>query len=56
MSVASEKLVQAENAGSKAKKTAEDWNLNENAEPVAEKIEPDPASLAPGGDSTIEKK
>ena len=38
---ASEKLVQAENAGIKAKKTAEDWSLNENAEPVAEKVEPD---------------
>ena len=53
---ASEKLVQVENAGMKAKKTAEEWNLNENAEPVAERIEPDPASIAPGGDSAAEKK
>ena len=53
---ASEKLVQAENAGMKAKKTAEEWNLNENAEPVAERIEPDPASIAPGGDSAAERK
>ncbi|MEO7319014.1 MAG: hypothetical protein ABIZ56_08505 [Chthoniobacteraceae bacterium] len=56
MSSASAKLVQAENAGVKAKKTAEDWNLNEHAEPVAEKVDPDPASLAPQGDSAVEKK
>ncbi len=56
MTIASEKLVQAENAGMKAKKTAEEWNLNENAEPVAEKLEPDPASINPKGDSAAEKK
>lgn len=56
MGSASDKLIQAENAGLRAKKTAEDWNLNENAEPVAEKIEPDPASINPQGDSAAEKK
>ena len=56
MAVASEKLVQAENAGVKAKKTAEEWSLNDNAEPVAEKLEPDPASINPKGDSAAEKK
>ena len=56
MSSASAKLVQAENAGVKAKKTAEDWNLNENAEPVAEKVDPDPPSIDPKGDSAVEKK
>lgn len=53
---ASEKLVQAENAGAKAKKTAEEWNLNENAEPVAEKVDPNPESIAPGGDTPKLKK
>ncbi len=49
MSSASEKLLQAENAGTKAKKTAEDWGLNENAEPVAEKVQPDAPAEAPVG-------
>ncbi len=56
MAAASEKLVQADNAAAKAKKTAQDWSLNENAEPVAEKIEPDPQSINPKGDSAVEKK
>ncbi len=41
MSSATGKLLQAENATEKARKTAEDWGLNENAEPVAEKVDPD---------------
>ena len=56
MGSASEKLMQAENAGLKAKKTAEEWNLNESADPVAEKVDPDPPSIAPGGDSAAGKK
>lgn len=51
MTSASEKLLQAENAGSKARRTAEEWGLNENAEPVAERVQPDAA-----GDAPVEKK
>ena len=47
MASATGKLLQAESAEARAKKTAQDWGLNENAEPVAEKAEPDPVGEAP---------
>lgn len=48
MATASEKLLLAEDAAVKAKKMAEEWGLNENAEPVAERVQADePAAEAP---------
>ena len=47
MTGANAKLLQAETAGSKARKTAQDWRLNENAEPIDEKAPPDPVGEAP---------
>ena len=47
MTTANAKLFQAETAGSKAKKTAQEWGLNENAEPVDESAPPDPVGEAP---------
>ncbi len=47
MTTANAKLLQAESAGSKAKKTAQDWGLNENAEPVAEGAQPEAVGEAP---------
>ena len=47
MTGANTKLLMAETAGSKAKKTAQDWQLNENAEPIGEKVEPDAVGEAP---------
>ena len=46
MASATAKLTQAESAETRAKKTAQDWGLNDNAEPVAEKAEPDPVAEA----------
>ena len=47
MTTANAKLLQAETAGSKAKKTAQEWGLNENAEPTGEGAAPDPVGEAP---------
>lgn len=47
MGSATAKLLQAENAEARAKKTAQEWGLNENAEPVAEKVDADPLDAAP---------
>ena len=47
MTTANAKLLQAETAGSKAKKTAREWGLNENAEPTGEGAAPDPVGEAP---------
>lgn len=47
MTIANGKLLAAENAGSKAKKTAQEWGLNENAEPIGEGAPPDPVGEAP---------
>lgn len=57
MTSASEKVAQAEAAATKAKKTADEWSLNENAEPVAEKVDAGaPAAGADGAAAPVEKK
>lgn len=56
MSSASEKLLQAENAAAKAKKTAAEWNLNEDAEPVAERVGPDGTKDLPTGAPSVQKE
>ena len=47
MASATVKLQQAESAESRARKTAQDWGLNENAEPLGDKADPDPVAEAP---------
>ena len=51
MTTANAKLLQAESAGTKAKKTAQEWGLNENAEPlgdgVPEAVGEEPTELKP---------
>lgn len=54
MNSASEKVIQAEGAAAKAKRTAQEWGLNENAEPVAEKVDAEPSN--PAAAETTEKK
>ena len=51
MTTANAKLLQAESAGAKAKKTAHEWGLNENAEPLEggapEAVGEEPTELKP---------